>query len=410
MQGLLTTIAIIINFYGYNARGIGLAGALTGSDAGPQTGYYNPAMLAYSKSQWTALSFLYIGAFAGNNAFTFGDINQYFQDGEVLNEYDKRHLLFRIGNGPLNFLSRDEVSLLAFKTPGFGIALEGFADVDANLHRQIFDLLLNGNNIGDIYHLTHLYNRALAYVSLDLAFGRGVYTMQLNPLRRFFFGIGLKAIRGLAYANLDRTNITLSIDSNYIYIDGYGRIISSMGGSGMGLDLGIGFEADNWSFGLSILNLFSKIRWNEADSATIFTIKSDSFTVYDIVNNPDTIITDSSWTEPVEVFYTDIPLVFRMGLASYFLNGNIRFFSDFVYRADKDNPETKLGLATELRFFPFLPLRFGIAFTSLGNFYTFGGGLRIFGVSLDLGFAFYRGIFLGSRGFRAGVDLGINLP
>ncbi len=401
---------IILSFFGYNARGISLAGALTGSDAGPQTGYYNPAMLAYSKSQWTALSFLFIGAFAGNSAFTFGDINQYFQKNKVLNEYDKRHLLFRIGNGPLSLLSRDEVSLLAFKTPGFGIALEGFGEIDANLHRQIFELLLNGNNIGDVYHLTHLYNRALAYVSLDLAIGKGIYTMELNPLRRFFFGIGLKAIRGLAYANLDRTDITLSVDSNYIYVDGYGRIISSFGGSGMGLDLGIGFEADNWSFGLSILNLFSKIRWNEADSATIFTIKSDSFTVSDLINNPDTIIVDTSWTEPIEVFYTNMPIVFRMGLASSFLNGNVRLFSDFVYRADKDNPETKLGFATELRFIPFLPLRFGIALTNLGNFYTFGGGIRIFGVSLDTGFAFYRGIFMGSRGFRAGVDLGINLP
>lgn len=410
MLSPFTTIAIVISFFGYNARGISLAGALTGTDAGPQTGYYNPAMLAYSKSQWTTLSFLYIGAFAGNSAFTFGDINQYFQENKVLNEYDKKHLLYRIGNGPLSLLSRDEVSLLALKTPGFGIAVAGFADVDANLHRQIFELVLNGNQIGDVYHLTHLNNRAIAYISLDLAFGKGVYTMRLNPLRRFFFGIGLKAIRGLAYANLDRTDITLSIDSNYIYINGYGRIISSFGGYGMGLDLGIGFEADNWSFGMSLLNLFSKIRWNVADSATIFTVKSDSFTVYDIVNNQETIIVDSSWTEPVEVFYTNMPIVFRMGLASYFFNRNLRFFGDFVYRADKDNPETKLGLATELRFFPFLPLRFGIALTNLGNFYTFGGGFRIFGVSLDLGFAFYRGIFLGSRGFRAGVDLGINLP
>ncbi len=407
MMGLILTL---IAFFGYNARGIGLAGALTGEDAGPQSGYYNPAMLSYSKARGTCFNFLYAGIFAGNSAFSVKDVNNYFQEGKVLNFYDKRHLLYQIGLKSLNIVGRGEVAIFGFKTSGFAIALEGFVDIDANIHREIFDLILNGNQLGKTYQFKNLTNYGTAYVALDLAFSKSFNTMQLDPLRKFFFGIGLKAIRGIAYANVDRLNLTLSVDTNYIYLDGNGRILASMGGSGMGVDVGIGFETEKWSFGLSLLNLGAKIRWTDADSAILFVAHSDSFTVGDLIDNPDTIITDSSWSEPVEPFYSKLPTEFRIGLGRRIFHDKIRFFGDFSYSSGDLYSEKKLGLATELRYIPFLPVRFGVAITNRGNFYTTGMGLRLFKLSMDAGVAFYRGIFESTKGIRAGIDIGINLP
>ncbi len=404
----MQVILILLSFWAFNARGIGLAGSLTGSSAGPQTGYYNPAML--SQGHGTSLSILFAGELVGNSAFSITDINEYFQKNKVLNEYDKRHLLYRIGNKPLNIIDRTEISLLGFKTSGFSIALEGLGEADLNLYREIFEIALNGAGIGDTFHFTNLTNYGSAYASLDLAFSHGFNTMQLDPLRKFFFGIGFKALRGIVYANVDHSDMTLSIDSNYIHVDGNGRLITSMGGTGMALDIGIGFEAHNWYFGLSIQNLYSKIHWSVADSAVYFLIESDSFTVADLINNPDTVITDSSWAEPIEPFDAKLPRTFRAGISTHFYNGKILAFADFVHRSSKFYNENKLGLATELRFVRFLPLRFGIALTNRGNYYTTGLGVRISSFSIDLGMAFYRGLFNGAKGLKAGVELGVGLP
>jgi hypothetical protein len=209
---------------------------------------------------------------------------------------------------------------------------------------------------------------------------------------------------------VDQTDLTLTIDSNYIYVDGDGRILTSRGGTGMALDLGIGFEAHNWSFGFSLINIYSKIHWTDADSAIFFTVQSDSFTVGDVVNNPDTIIQDSNWTEPVEPFDSRLPLTIRTGISSSFFDGNIKVFGDFVYRSCKFYSETKLGIATELRYVRILPLRFGIAITNWGNYYTAGLGIRFLGISADAGMSFYRGLFNGTRGIKAGIELGVGLP
>lgn len=401
-------ILILMSFWAFNARGVGLAGSLTGSVAGPQTGYYNPAML--SLGHGTSISIVYAGQLVGNSAFSITDINTYFQKDKFLNEYDKRHLLHRIGNKPLNFIGRTEVSILGFKTSGFSIALEGLGDVDLNLYKQLFEIALNGAGIGDTFHFTHLNNYGSAYVSLDLAFSHGFNTMGLDPFRKFFFGVGFKALRGIGYVNFDQIDLTLSIDSNYIHVDGNGRVITSMGGTGMAFDLGIGFETHNWTFGLSIQNIYSKIHWSVADSAIYFLVDSDSFTVADFIDNPDTIITDSNWVEPVEPFDTKLPVTFRTGISAHFFNGKIHAFADFVHRSFKFYNETKLGLATELRFVKFLPLRFGVALTNRGNYFTSGLGVRVSSFSVDLGVAFYRGLFNGAKGLKAGVELGVGLP
>lgn len=397
-----------MSFWAFNARGIGLAGSLTGSSAGPQTGYYNPAML--SLEQGTSISILYAGQLVGNSAYSITDINTYFQKNKILNENDKRHLLQAVGNKPLNFIGRTEISLLGFRTTGFSIALEGFGDADLNLYSQILEIALNGAGIGDTFHFKNLTNYVSAFVSLNLAFSHGFNTTEIGLFKKFYLGIGFKALRGIRYVNVDQTDMTISIDSNYIHIDGNGRIITSMGGTGMSLDLGIGFQGSKWSFGLSMQNLYSKIHWSAADSAINFLVESDSFTVADLSDNPDTIINDTSWAEPIEPFDTKLPMAIRAGISTYFYNGKVLVLADFVHRSFKFYNENKLGLATELRFVRFLPLRFGVALTNRGNYYTTGVGLRISSFSLDLGMAFYKGLFNGAKGLKVGVELGVGLP
>ncbi len=406
---MLNLILAAIAFFGYNARGIGLAGALTGEDAGPQSGYYNPAMLSFSRARGTCFNILYAGLFAGNSAFSVNDINNYFQEGKLLDSGDKRYLLGRIGP-KLKAAGRGEVSIFGFKTSGFAISLEGFADLDANLYGKLFDLVLNGNQLGSVYHFTKLNNYGTAYITLDFAFSKSFGIHLFGPVKRLSLGAGIKAIRGIAYARLENLDITLSTDTNYIYIDGSGSLITSMGGSGVGFDIGFGLETDRWSFGISILNIGAKVKWTESDSVVIFTVHSDSFTIGELIDNPDTIIKDTIWTEPAEPFYSKLPLEFRMGLGSRMFGDKIRVFGDFVYRSGQIYSERKLGLATEMRYIPFLPVRFGMAFTNRGNYYTTGVGLRLLKVSIDAGFAFYRGIFNSTRGLKAGLDLGINLP
>lgn len=397
---------VLISFWAFNARGIGLAGSLTGSTAGPQTGYYNPAMLSLTRG--TSFSLVYAGQLIGNSAFSATDINTYFQKGKLLSDSDKSYLLNRIGDESLQVIGRTEVSILGFKTTGFGIALEGVSDFDLNLYRQLFDMAFNGAGIGDTFQLTNMINYGSAYVSLDLALSHGFDISDTNS--RFFFGVGFKALRGIGYVDFDSVDLTFSIDSNFIHINGGGRAVTSMGGTGMAFDIGIGFRVKNLSFGLSVQNLYSRIRWSVADSAFYFLVQSDSFTVADLAENPDTIIKDSNWTESISPFDTRLPLTFRTGIAATFMDGKIYTYADFVHSSFKFYNENKLGLATELRFVRFLPLRFGIALTNRGNYYATGLGLRISFVSLDMGIAFYEGLFNGAKGLKAGIELGVGLP
>ena len=131
--------------------------------------------------------------------------------------------------------------------------------IDGHLPKAFMELILYGNELNKNYDLS-LTNSINIFSENSIAYA--------TDLNNFLIGIKLKYLQGLAYGEL----INLSDNSSYFYTDSIGfigkaeyLINQGVGGSGLAFDIGLIYQnpESNWRIGLSLNNLFGKIKWDD---------------------------------------------------------------------------------------------------------------------------------------------------
>ena len=130
---------------------------------------------------------------------------------------------------------------------------------DGHLPRSIMELILYGNELNKNYDLS-LNNSINIFSESSIGYAKS--------FNSFSVGVKLKYLQGLAYGEF----INLSDNSSYFYTDSIGfigkaeyLINQGIGGSGFAFDLGIIYKEpqSDWKMGLSLNNLFGKIKWDD---------------------------------------------------------------------------------------------------------------------------------------------------
>ena len=401
---------LIVSLFSFNPAGMGLADALQPS--GLNGLCINPAGLTETAEFSVRFPSLItpMGTYpAYNSAFSISEIDRYIYSGDYLAEEDKNRILSRIGSGWEIDAEAMTHAEIAYRNFGFGIY--GLVGERAYLPRDLLELALNGNELGRRYSVEDLESEVCALLKMTLAYGRD-FRWRNIPLS---VGLGLHYYRGLIEARVLRTEGFLETDTTEMQVSATADLLTSNGGNGFGIDLGLILPEMpyNLIISLSITDISPGISWNRNTRIYHLELYGDSINLARLLGQEDVLDTDTSWEEERKSYRTHLPTTLRLTLSRK-LNGELS--STFLYRQGFRETiwsTTKPYFAVGLEYRPVeeVPLKWGIGLGGReGIVLATGYGLRLGPFSMDFAYQAYRGLFKSSRGGMFALDFGLNLP
>ncbi len=362
-----------------SARSMAMGGAYLGLAKGVDAARYNPANLGLSGYSSNSLELLGLGVNINNNALSLGDYNNY--TGAVLTESDKADIMGKIPGDGLRVTADVEAAAMSLALGSWAFSVTGVGSANVNLSKDILDLVLNGNHLGETVSLDGSYSDAISYVQTSLSYGREIYRL---GSRQVAVGVTAKHLTGLAVEEV--TELTGGVTTLTTGFTGAGRMVArtATGGSGYGLDLGASVKLDeSYTAGLSFRNLFSSISWSGSPEEHGYVFDFDEG-ASDILQ--DDYVVSEDYTRAIDGFSTSLPTVMTLGLAN--TSGKLLWAVDWQqgFREDAGaSSKPRLCAGIEWLGLSALPLRAGFATGgSRGTHMALGGGLQLGRFHLDL--------------------------
>jgi len=388
-----------------NARATAMAGAYNGLALGSEAPFVNPANLSLKSQTRFSMTFFGVGLNAVNNSFSKSYYDRY--NGAYLDQAAKNDILGALSENGLRMNSAAEVQALGVGYGPWAFSISAIGGAESTLAREIFDLVLNGNQENRTYSFKPAAAEGVALAAFAFSYGKA-FNLSLKNVDQFGAGATLKYYRGLFYGKILHAQARMLTEFSAAEAEGSAEIRQAAGGNGFGLDLGATATVwKKWRASLTLHNLLSSVRWNR-DTEAVFTDFELYSTNLEKLNSfdgeVDSVLVSNDTTKSISSFSTSIPTTLRLGV--------LRTFGEWMVAAEweqgfKDgalSTKTPLfALGGEYRPWRILRLRMG---TSLG-------GRQGFTIAYGLGFAFgpvrwdLAGVNYG--GFTAGVSRGVGL-
>ncbi len=223
----------------------------------------NPAAIATHKGLTIKIIGLNVGF--GTNFLSISNYNDInganFEDSTDPNYYPKNEF-YELFSENIKFNSQLAIVLpfsdIVFNNFSFSSKIYSISEI--KLPKSFIKLALYGNEAEESYDL-NIKNEINIFSENSIG-----YSKKINNIA---IGTRLKYLQGLAYGQLS----SLSSNSSYFFTDttqgflGQAQYLmhQGVGGSGFAIDLGVIYKNNlsDWSFGVSIHNLFGKIYWDD---------------------------------------------------------------------------------------------------------------------------------------------------
>ena len=368
----------------------------------------NPAGLAMSGNPGFSLSFpaFPIEARVGLNALKLNDINEY-EGLPVPLATKEAWLTSVIAEGGLTARVGAAATAFALTAGPIGFQISTVVEVNATIAPDAFELATFGNagRTGAARDMTLEGTSAQGWAATTGAFSFG---MPLPAVQGGDLSIGATLKYTVGHALLtgrdDGSTITadpigLNLSLPSIAPDS----LTPNNGTGLGLDIGLGWENETWVVSASVQNVFNSFQWKLDDFAyrAGVLIVDGSSVSDDFDAQPATAAPTALQTE---VLAQRFEPVLNLGIA-YRASEKLAVTADFR----KDNGEalvlgagSHVGIGVEFRALSFLPLRAGFSRISGGAVHLAGGfGLVLGPVNLSAAYLTYLSEKNSAGEFRA---------
>jgi len=258
---LILLINILFCYYKQDPIMIALSGAYNTEAYGYQSVGINPANLAFNKS--ISFNFFNVNLNLQNNFLTNDRIRSInganLEDVDANNYFPKKDILGYLGssNIELGTIGTFPMPMLNFSSKNFSINSNIRFISNSEFSPDIIDMVLEGNEVNREYDLSIENNNILVW---ELS-----YTKAFN-INTIGLGFTVKYLKGLLYYSLEPIQDSY-IQTSLTEITSQGRYILRQNTHGQGLSFDLGLTTkkteSGWKFGLSIINLFGNIRWND---------------------------------------------------------------------------------------------------------------------------------------------------
>ncbi|MFZ1291495.1 MAG: DUF5723 family protein [Melioribacteraceae bacterium] len=465
-------IALVIAKINF-AQGFGSYGSvdaknisMAGTNAISATGVYaigvNSANLALEQEHSieisTVLPFPNLNITAGNDFITLNDYQYYFTgeengSGQIVGKYldaaEKNKFLGLFANGSMintNFgTTLLSVSIYPSKEIGaFAFSVQDWVSANVSLPKQIFELILFGNEKGKVFDLKDMNMKSWYLRNYTLSYAKDLSFLFPDAFKSFSAGLTLKMVHGYFYAGVEEINTTLQTLDNYnIQVNGDSRMLMAASpsfgikydfeddelekeaniglfnkpaGTGFGLDLGFHSELNNaWSIAFALTDL-GTINWN---NEAIEYSSSASYVLEDITDETlldslaDAITGEGKFTEE---FSTSLATAMKMGVGfklDKFLKGNFpgKLLIEFNYQQGFNNmpansTEPRFSLGSEWTPWNWFDVRSGISFGGFDGFnWAFGLGFNTGLFDFDFASSYVHSLIDGNNAKRIGFAM-----
>lgn len=467
---LLIYFVLITNIF---AQGFGSSGAINaknislgGTNAVSARGVYaigvNPANLVVDQDHKIEISSILplptINLSIGNDFITLEDYQYFFTgvegdngeiSGKYLNNSEKNKFLNLFENGSMVNTNLG-TTLLSFsfypskELGAFGFSIQDLSSAKFSLPKQIFELVLFGNETGKVFELNDMDVQAWYLRNYSITYSRDLSKYFPDAFRFFSAGISLKMVQGFFYAGVDKINTTLETLPNYnIGVNGDSRMLiaaspdfgmvydfeddtveresnvglfNSPAGVGFATDLGFYAELNKaWSIAFALTDLGS-INWNEgtAEYSSNGSLILDDVTDETLVDSLVDVITGEG--KYTDAFSTPLSTAMKIGVGfkvEKYFKGNFpgEMLIELNYHQGFNNMPAnstipRFSLGAEWMPSNWFRLRSGISVGGYDDFnWAFGLGFDAGIVDFDLATAYTNSYFNGNSAKRIGLAI-----
>ncbi|MEO0091293.1 MAG: DUF5723 family protein [candidate division WOR-3 bacterium] len=378
----------------------------------------NPAYWQISNKPAYSLRYLNFDINLFNNSISFSSYNRHFNKDPDWDSTQKMAILNSIPNSGLQFSGSGAVVPLAFFSPWAGISLQYHELLSAKLPRELFELILLGNEINRQYDLSNIGINELGYFDLALELSyplinreREIELLKIPQLQSLNIGCRLHGLKGRGVITTDSAYGML-ITTPDVFIAREKLLISTASGSNISYALDLGVTAQplpSLMFGLAILNLNNGFFWSKSPKQILLKLDIDSLSVQRYLDSSDVnlFVHSEDTSYQISPFKTSMPakILFQISyqpidfiiLSSnyYYYLSRSKFIDNIVHSIHLNseflikrffNPELTLttdfkniGIGTNLRF-AIKGFNFNLGVVQKNGFITKSKGL---GISLN---------------------------
>ncbi len=401
----------------YSVAGYSMAGARGTALNDIDAALVNPAILGLPGRKSFSARLFSLNTHLDQTFMSVGRWNRW--QGAFLDQAEKDKYLDSLGEAA-NLRIQAEIGSFGLQLGRLAFGAYHTVNAEARVPTDLFDLLLNGNQLNRTYHFGEfgLSTEAVSVIHASYAFPvpaaiDSFIKLKIFPVQEVWMGIGIKYYMGHFYAGVDEGTIDFTFgesgiwgSADYLYQsagmpgsaideesddplirndDSY----SPTAGSGLGIDLGIAAVVDDaLTVHAALLNLSPGIKWKSSTynvrlTATADTIGMGTFLEFDEGAEEvdiDSLTSTDIELERIDAFRTPVPVILRFG-TTYRVGRNLALNAEFEQAFSKGlgyRTVPRVALGFEYRLLNVIPIRAGM---SLGGRH---GMVGAFGLGLDL--------------------------
>lgn len=289
-------------------RAWGMGGANTALSRGLASVEYNPANLAFS--QGTSVGLVAAALDVENNAFSLDRYNEI--TGSHLDHAAKTAVLADIPTEGFRLDADARASVLGFQMGNMAVSFNAMGAGQGNLDKDYFDLVLFGNQLGKTVDFSNTWGDGYAVGSATFSYGQILMESELGSLS---VGVNARYLQGIYEMHVEEAYGSLTTSMTEISGEAYVSTLSSDGGQGYGVDLGVGLQTPGgWTFGLVLDNAITKINWDGNVEANEFRVTATDINLLN--EDLDASVADMDTTFLGSPYATELPRKLRLGAAN----------------------------------------------------------------------------------------------
>jgi hypothetical protein len=356
----------------------------------------NPAGLGMPDNLGFSMALLPVQARVGVNAINVADLSA-FEGILVPNETKEEWLQSVTDKGILSTRTGVAATYLALTAGPIGLQVSTVGELNTSLGPDAFELVMFGNagRTGSTRDMTlagtgadgWLASTAAASIGFPISGGGGDNSMAVGATVKYTIGHAVAEIRDQgsihqASPALIDLSLPMIVPDTAFGSDNYTH------GTGVGLDLGFAWEGPTFTIGVSVENVFNTFQW-EIDAmayrpGAVYADKDSTSTNFD-----QQVATNAPMSIQDEILAQEFKPAINIGVA---FRPSDRFAISADFRDDSGETlmigeGSHIGVGTEIRLIPFIPMRAGVSRIEGGAVHIAGGvGLELGPLHLSAGY------------------------
>lgn len=421
MKKLILYIFVVIESFPFcghadetfsSARQYALGGAYSAVARGAEALFLNPANLGFTQEKKFSINFIGLGAELSNNTLSHLMYQKFV--GTYLDADEIDEILDEIPASGLNINSNAKIQGLSIGIGSFAFGIRGFSNYSSYFSREIFELVLMGNELNRVYKFDPIKGDGITAAEIGAAFGQS-FKFDQTAINGMAFGLMVRYLHGFSYARVTESEFYTRTTAAAIEGLGHLSMKYAEGGNGFSATSAISFELVNdWTVSFVLHNPLSEMVWDDQAKVVTYDFQIDKNNIEAFLENGgsiDSLFVTADSSRSLTSFSTRMPSIMNFGLS-------MPFGKDFILNFEIENGFERSSLSSnslrflagaELAVAPFFYARTGVSFGgNFGSQFSGGLGIKINNFCWDLAARTFHGITSEtSKGFGVATSLAI---